>query len=64
MILEQGHSPKEGVDEDFISVMNSLEKVLTSVGSKQKLRKELALINDRLKEFKLNSESEENEQSL
>lgn len=39
--------------------MNSLEKVLTSVGSKQKLKKELAIINNKLQEFRLHSESEE-----
>jgi hypothetical protein len=46
------------VDNDFLSVMSNLEKVLTSVGSKQKLKKELELINEKLKEFRLASDSE------
>ena len=32
---------EENIDTDFLSVMSNLEKVLTSVGSKQKLKKEL-----------------------
>ena len=38
-------SEVETADNDFLSVMNNLEKVLTSVRSKEKLRKELDLIN-------------------
>ena len=30
---------EEVADSDFLSVMSNLEKVLTSVGSKQKLKK-------------------------
>lgn len=39
--------------------MSSLEKILTSVGSKQKLKKELEIINEKLREFRLETEEEE-----
>lgn len=39
--------------------MSSLEKILTSVGSKQKLKKELEIINEKLREFKLETEEED-----
>lgn len=35
--------------------MSNLEKVLTSVRSKEKLKKELDLINDKLNEFRVAS---------
>jgi hypothetical protein len=41
--------------------MSSLEKILTSVGSKQKLKKDLEIINEKLREFRLETEEEEHE---
>jgi hypothetical protein len=49
---------EEGMDSEFLTVMNSLEKILNSVGSKQKLKKELEIINEKLREFKLETEEE------
>jgi hypothetical protein len=57
-------SSEENMDDEFLSVMSSLDKILTSVGSKQKLKKELEMINEKLREFKLETEEEEEEDRM
>jgi very-short-patch-repair endonuclease len=49
---------EENMDHEFLSVMSSLEKILSSVGSKHKLKKELDMINEKLREFKLETEED------